>query len=1155
MIPVRVNIRDFLCYDHAPDGSALTFDFEGSRLWSITGDNGAGKSAIFDAIRYALYGQHRDGSQRDGRVIRRGASSCEISFEFRVHDSLYRVRRTVQRAKGKSAIEPKEYQAARYDESQTAWLPIPGTDKQQGLDDWVRERIGLEYGTFIASVLLLQGESDKLIQAASKDRFTVLSGLLSLDAYERLADAAKERARADRSQADQIDASLEGSPTVRPEDLEVAGIAVANADDEMAVAQDAVALAAALLKDATSYAEGNAAMSELEAALAQVNAVLERASDIRERHAEWSALSATLPRARQALSAVQRGIAAAANGAQVSAQAKTIDLTALETMVAAQAATEKDATRDLAAAAAAVETATLAREALAPQLAVLEQHKSGEERIATLLETLGTLDKQLADVSTLEERYGAASRMREALPLIKSFVALRSRVNNLHDELAAARKGLDGLAALEAAVAAASVARDALPLIKAVKERRLGVQSRKAALAMSGTLSQSQAAVASAEELAAAAVVTLQHMEAANVTASQALTRAEQQHDDAQAQLKARQDAKGEKLCSRCGQKVSPSHAKLELADAQARVKEAASQQLAAKDASAEAATNVKAASRAVDSARKGVDAARLALAKADAATNELKMAELQMAQILEAIGLASVSVQHEVRVTVEIPDASLVALERAVRGLPDLETKLQALQQGQGRAAALEAQLLSDHADLDRFWGDKGEAAKSLAATQQIIRAATEPKPSLAISEIELRVKEWPAIVRERDAMQAVAGRRASVDVDLQHQRAALFQIEKDLPARERKSLRAQAEQLELERSAGRAVRAQAEKAVQQAQQQVAAARERHTTAAKRHAELESAARESERLATSERAEAELRLEGVPAALSASILRGDEHLLKDANERLKALANAEKEHLELLAATQRQATLRGKADATASQLEKIPENHRVTIADGRAQQAEAAARLLASQKARDSVRERLRDMRAGAERRKASEADYARLRKSGILFQRLSDLLGRKGLQAVLMDDAIAAIARLANETLGHISGGEQQVLLERVTSARGEDIKISALDLGSTDEALDVAFLSGSQMFRVSVALAAGIGQFAAGAGQIRALIIDEGFGSLDAQGRLEMVEELRKLSEILDRVIVVSHQEDFQDRTLFPTGYVLRKSNQRTEIMRIV
>jgi hypothetical protein len=49
--------------------------------------------------------------------------------------------------------------------------------------------------------------------------------------------------------------------------------------------------------------------------------------------------------------------------------------------------------------------------------------------------------------------------------------------------------------------------------------------------------------------------------------------------------------------------------------------------------------------------------------------------------------------------------------------------------------------------------------------------------------------------------------------------------------------------------------------------------------------------------------------------------------------------------------------------------------------------------------------------------------------------------------------------------------------------------------------------------------------------------------------------MVDELRTLSEVLDRVVVVSHQEDFRDRTLFPTGYVLRKTLQRTEVQRFV
>jgi hypothetical protein len=38
-------------------------------------------------------------------------------------------------------------------------------------------------------------------------------------------------------------------------------------------------------------------------------------------------------------------------------------------------------------------------------------------------------------------------------------------------------------------------------------------------------------------------------------------------------------------------------------------------------------------------------------------------------------------------------------------------------------------------------------------------------------------------------------------------------------------------------------------------------------------------------------------------------------------------------------------------------------------------------------------------------------------------------------------------------------------------------------------------------------------------------------------------------------MERVIVVSHQEDFQDRALFPTGFLLRKNGQQTEVERFV
>ena len=102
MIPVRVQVRNFLTYGEADGGGPIEFDFEGSRLWSISGNNGSGKSAVFDAITYALFGRHRGGATGDGRLIRKGARQCEATFEFRADGQLYRVRRTVARRTGQA---------------------------------------------------------------------------------------------------------------------------------------------------------------------------------------------------------------------------------------------------------------------------------------------------------------------------------------------------------------------------------------------------------------------------------------------------------------------------------------------------------------------------------------------------------------------------------------------------------------------------------------------------------------------------------------------------------------------------------------------------------------------------------------------------------------------------------------------------------------------------------------------------------------------------------------------------------------------------------------------------------------------------------------------------------------------------------------------
>src|SRR6185369_6855499 len=108
----------------------------------------------------------------------------------------------------------------------------------------------------------------------------------------------------------------------------------------------------------------------------------------------------------------------------------------------------------------------------------------------------------------------------------------------------------------------------------------------------------------------------------------------------------------------------------------------------------------------------------------------------------------------------------------------------------------------------------------------------------------------------------------------------------------------------------------------------------------------------------------------------------------------------------------------------------------------------------------------------------------------------------------------------------------------------AGGEGSTAKALELEAYNRAtgerpINVAFLSGSQKFRVAVSLALGIGQYTSRQHRpIESVIIDEGFGCLDKEGRQAMVQELQNLRGYLRCILLVSHQEELADA--FADGY---------------
>src|SRR6516162_8056946 len=121
VIPRRVKLSGFLSYK---DEQEVAFDE--SSLWMLSGLNGSGKSAIFDAVTYALFGHHRGGSVNAGELINKDSRALGVEFEFLAEGQPYQIRRTLRRdAKG----SPKgTQQVFRLDHASGKWAAVPDTN-------------------------------------------------------------------------------------------------------------------------------------------------------------------------------------------------------------------------------------------------------------------------------------------------------------------------------------------------------------------------------------------------------------------------------------------------------------------------------------------------------------------------------------------------------------------------------------------------------------------------------------------------------------------------------------------------------------------------------------------------------------------------------------------------------------------------------------------------------------------------------------------------------------------------------------------------------------------------------------------------------------------------------------------------------------------
>jgi exonuclease SbcC len=180
MIPVKLRLENFLSYR-----GPVELDFADISVACLWGENGSGKSAILDAITWALWGKtSRTSSSRE--LVHLGSDEMEVELEFVSGKDLYKVRRTFSRGR-----TPQEQLYLYQVREGKAWPIMEATkaDTQKKIDRLLR----MDYDTFINSAFLAQGRAGEFTSKPPSERKEVLGRILGFDFWDRLEEKAKEK--------------------------------------------------------------------------------------------------------------------------------------------------------------------------------------------------------------------------------------------------------------------------------------------------------------------------------------------------------------------------------------------------------------------------------------------------------------------------------------------------------------------------------------------------------------------------------------------------------------------------------------------------------------------------------------------------------------------------------------------------------------------------------------------------------------------------------------------------------------------------------------------------------------------------------------------------------------------------------------------------
>ena len=294
------------------------------------------------------------------------------------------------------------------------------------------------------------------------------------------------------------------------------------------------------------------------------------------------------------------------------------------------------------------------------------------------------------------------------------------------------------------------------------------------------------------------------------------------------------------------------------------------------------------------------------------------------------------------------------------------------------------------------------------------------------------------------------------------------------------------------------------------------------------------------------------------------------------------------KEELELRAVEEKYRKLDSARDMSKriekemQELEKEMEKRKEEVEEQEKSYNEAAAQLTKSEALSPNLQDaesklfevredenRVRD-EAGAARQRVEVLSTLRARKTDYDSRReelnqeilqhksLERAFGKDGVPALLIEQALPQIEQKANDLLDRLSDGQMSIRF--VTQAEYKDKKRDdlkeTLDIQISDSSgtRDYEMYSGGEAFRVNFAIRLALSEILAqrkGA-RLQTLVIDEGFGSQDAQGRQRLIEAINIVKNDFEKIFVITHLDELKDA--FPNRIEIEKT-ERGSVVRVL